>query len=453
MKRCLLSLIVVAMLAPLARAHFIWIVPDKDGKEVHAFFSEDLKPDDPKLLAKIAKSEAFSIAPDGKTTALKWTEQKDHYLLGQSEKQPVQAVGLACPYGVVQRGKAEPFLLTYYAKYVLPRGGEAVPDKPCARLALEIVSVGGPEFQVLWQGKPLADAEVIVLAPGEDKPRELKTNQKGMFEVQFTKNGIHGLRARHIEAKAGEQDGKAYKEVRTYSTYVTTVNLQAKTEAPSNAQLKPDPAATKLLSDARAARALWKDFPGFTADVEVNFDGKISKGIVHVSANGKVSFEKLDKEVETWAKRMLGSTVGHRLASGTPQDTPCAFADDVKDHPLGRAIKVLNDELHSSYRIKDEQITEVNRVMKGGRFTISMLESKANAEGKFLSVAYAVNYWNPENGELTKNEATYQSWARVGKFDLPAKTTIITATKSAEGNKASMMAQTLTLSNHKLLDK
>ena len=43
---------------------------------------------------------------------------------------------------------------------------------------------------------------------------------------------------------------------------------------------KADPLATKLLADARAARAQWEKFPGFTADIEINFDGKISQGKV-----------------------------------------------------------------------------------------------------------------------------------------------------------------------------
>ena len=48
--------------------------------------------------------------------------------------------------------------------------------------------------------------------------------------------------------------------------------------ADGDAKPAADPAATKLLADARAARAVWKDFPGFTADLEVNIDGKVVKG-------------------------------------------------------------------------------------------------------------------------------------------------------------------------------
>src|SRR5438094_7139729 len=83
---------------------------------------------------------------------------------------------------------------------------------------------------------------------------------------------------------------------------------------------KEDPAATKLLAEAIAARAVWKDFPGFTADLEVNRDGKIVKGSVEVSAKGKVEVKIKDEGKEadklaSKAKETLASVVGHRLPS------------------------------------------------------------------------------------------------------------------------------------------
>ena len=67
--------------------------------------------------------------------------------------------------------------------------------------------------------------------------------------------------------------------------------------------------------------------------------------------------------------------VSHRLDNSAGLDTPCAFLDDNKDHPLGRSLRVLNDEFHSSYRVRDRQIIVVNRQMKDSRFTISVLEN------------------------------------------------------------------------------
>jgi hypothetical protein len=220
----------------------------------------------------------------------------------------------------------------------------------------------------------------------------------------------------------------------------------------------PDAEATRLLAEARAARASWSHFPGFTADVEVNSDGKVSRGSVVVSSEGKVKFEGLEKQAEIWAKHNLASTVSHRLDDNTPRDTPCAFADNVEQHPMGRAIRVLNDELHSGYRVRDKQITEVNRTMKDRRFTISVLENRPNAEGKFLSAAFVVNYWSLESGELLRTETNHQTWTRVGKFDLPVEALVLTATREKPGegkpadSDAEPAARTLKLSNHKLLE-
>ena len=225
---------------------------------------------------------------------------------------------------------------------------------------------------------------------------------------------------------------------------------EAKAEKP-----KEDPAASKLLADARAARALWKNFLGFAADIEINLDGKVSKGTVAVDANGKLKFDGVSKEAEAWAKPIFGSIVGHRLDS-TPRDTPCAFVDDETTHPMGRRIRVLNDELHSGYRIKDEQILVVDRHVEGRKFTISVLENRKNAEGKYLPVSFAVDYWNPTSGELLRSDATFQSWKRVGSFDLPVTARIVTAEKIAvtgsDSWKRVPATRSLTLSNHKLVE-
>jgi hypothetical protein len=199
---------------------------------------------------------------------------------------------------------------------------------------------------------------------------------------------------------------------------------------------KADPAATKLLADARAARAEWSHFPGFTANAEINIDGTITRAILKVSAKGKVTVETADsapasKTATDWAKEQLASIVGHRLASGSSLDTPCAFIDDNAHHPLGRAIHVLNDEFHSSYRVRERQIIEVNREMKDSRFTITVMENRLNAEKKYLPVSYVVNSWNTGARTLKSSTTYHHTWERVGDFDLPATVLVVTANSGA----------------------
>ncbi len=115
---------------------------------------------------------------------------------------------------------------------------------------------------------------------------------------------------------------------------------------------------------------------------------------------------------------------------------------------------MLNDELHSSYRILDRQIMVVNRTMGNSKFTITMQENRTNADGKYLPVSYVVNYWDGNTGALQKSEAHYQTWKRVGGFDLPVLIRVVTAVPEAgtstPAGKEGLDAKSLTLSNHKL---
>jgi hypothetical protein len=431
MKRLLASLIVIAFGTATAQAHFIWIVPDKQGTTAQVVFSETPEPDDPGLLDKIAKTQLFLRHAD-KEVSLKWTKGKEAFHVALPGT-GLRTVGGVCFYGVLKKDEADPFLLMYYAKAHVAGSGNHL---PWGRLPLEIVQVEG-KFQVLWQGKPLAGAEVVCSLPGQEKQEKRMTDKSGTFDLGTLKVGVCGIRAKHVEMKEGENDGKKFKEIRHYSTLVIQVAEKQTGKA------KADPLATKLLADARAARAQWEKFPGFTADIEINFDGKISRGKVAVEATGKVSVNKLDGDAEAWAKRQLGSIVAHRIDDSASLNTPCAFSDGEANHPLGRAITILNDELHSSYRVRDRQIIVVNRLMNTARFSITVLENRTNKEGKFLPASYVVHYWNTKSGDLDKTESHSQTWVRVEAFDLPVAAYVITATKN-------LSTRSLTLSGHKL---
>jgi uncharacterized GH25 family protein len=461
MKRLLLSLLLVTAAALPVRAHFIWVLPpdDKDKKTARVVFSDTPRPDDAELLKKITKAEAFARGADGKTVALKHAEGKQSLGVAAPDDKPY-AIGVVLQYGVTQRGDDPAFLLNYYAKgYTgLNRGKPDqdfiinIVDKPWEKLPLEIIPPVGSkrQAQIFWQGKPTGDVEVTLYLPGQEKSVELKTDKDGSFRLEDPKvGGLYGIRARYVEKREGEFDGKKYKEIRHYATFAFPIEVSGPSNEelpdPGNAKLKPaaDPAATKLLADARAARANWDNFPGFTADVEVNLDGTITKGKVKVDAKGKVDLDMAEGEAAKWAKGQLDSIVGHRISDGD-LDTPCAFADDVKDHPMGRAIQVLNDENHSSYRIKDRQVIEVNRRTGPVKFTISVMENRQNEEKKYLPVSYVVNTWDAASGALKSSATFHQEWKRVGKFDLPANLTVVTAT----GGK--LEARGITLTNQKL---
>src|SRR5262249_46336044 len=113
----------------------------------------------------------------------------------------------------------------------------------------------------------------------------------------------------------------------------TALSARADLKPSTSAVKKADSEATKLLADARAARVNWSNFPGLTADIAVNIDGKITRGRVVVSHKGKLKLELKDPDALTWTKGVLGSTIGHRLDDSASLKTPCAFPDDNASHP------------------------------------------------------------------------------------------------------------------------
>jgi uncharacterized GH25 family protein len=435
--RRLAALVTFLAIAAPARAHFVWILPpEKPGQPARVVFSDGPHPDKPELLKKIAHAEFFLLEGGGKAVSVKATPGQDALEVALPPGKGPCLLGGVCRYGVFQRGQAEPFLLHYYPKAILgnsaddPRTRE-VAKHACDKLPLQVVAAEkGATVRVLWHGKPLASAEVTVHKPGQAEPLEGKTDADGLFQLgeKPAGRGVVGIRVGHTEAAPGELDGKKYQSVKHYATL--TFLLDGPAATPASAEVaKPaeDAAATKLLADARAARASWENFPGFGADLEVNIDGKVTRGTMTADPKGKVTVQLGDPEAQTWAKRMLTSIVGHRLGDGGDLHTPCAFADEVADHPLGRAIRVLNDEFHSSYRIRDRQVIEVNRAMKDTRFTITVIENRLTPEKHYLPSTYAVNYWDLKSGALQKSEAHLQTWQRIGRFDLPLGAAVVTA--------------------------
>ncbi|GIW81957.1 MAG: hypothetical protein KatS3mg105_3764 [Gemmatales bacterium] len=425
-------LLTMMLAVPSVQAHFIWVVPGADSRHLAVIFSE--RPDIQKaeFADKIANVEVHDTAATAETASLAKTKSGQAWLV--EIPSPDATLSASLTYGVLKRGEQPAFLLKYYARTGLT-------SKRDARLALDIVATNKEgEFRVLWQGKPLANAQVNAYVPAQRTPERRITDERGMFALDTSPAGLYGIRVRHVEENQGTFSGEAYKHIRHYTTLTFSQGKAEKGEA----KRTEDPAASKLLAEARSARAVWEKFPGFSADIEVNFDGVISRGRAFVHANGDVEIRDLDPDKARWARRIVGSLAGHRLSRPASRNTPCAFADEQQDHPLGRAIVVLNDELHSSYRIKDRQIVEVNRTMGNRRFTITVLENKKNDEGRFLPAHYIVSYWDAKTGQLISTSASTQTWRRLSGFDLPLSCRVVTADEK-------IMTRTLTFSNHQLL--
>lgn len=455
------SFLVFTAAAAQSQAHFIWIDEIKNGEqqEVHLFFGEAAAADNAELIDKVAHSKAWVRTAAGEPIALELTKQV-RGASGSLASSPTAATASLtktnhsaeafCDYGVISRG--DTFLLQYYAKHLAIDSPEQLEKLGRAsKLPFDIVPrvVGdGLDLQVFFGTEPAAGAELVVVGDGDDR-HELTADDQGRAHLAVKPGDVCAVRAAWFEKdKSGERDGKKYDQVRHYSTLTLRVPANQPAITANNAATnEPDkelPAA-ELLARARAARAVWENFHGFSAELAVHVGDQSAQGHMEVDENGTATIDMADSPLKEWAEAQLSSLVQHRMPSND-LDEHVAYADQQKDHPLGRKINLGETRFNSVYRIKDDVVTEVNRDAGKVKFTISVLEIFRNIDNKYLPRTFTISTWDAASGELRSSLAGVNEWTRVGKCDLPIKILEVTTAKGTREVKQ------MILSNLKLID-
>ncbi|MBX9680483.1 MAG: hypothetical protein K2X38_17130 [Gemmataceae bacterium] len=222
MNRWIASLAACLMTWAAASAHFVYVIPEKNAPQKSiVVFTDTLEPDEAVAIEKIDKLTLNVLDKAGKTSKVELKKQ-DHSLAVAKAEGAVVLYG-SVPYGVLQKGKTNPYLLSYHAKRVF---GPVRFVAPVEGAVFEIVGRPEGKFRVLYQGKPVAKSEVAAITPkGKEKG---VTDDSGDFSLDCTEPGVYGLRAKHIDAKPGELDGKKYDETRHYATLVFEVSVPSK---------------------------------------------------------------------------------------------------------------------------------------------------------------------------------------------------------------------------------
>jgi hypothetical protein len=180
-----------------------------------------------------------------------------------------------------------------------------------------------------------------------------------------------------------------------------------------------DPAAEEFMVRAHQARANWDNMPGFTAKVTVAEDGRQIEGEFSITEDGEIML-RIPNEFREWAQTRLDSLFLHRQSRTGGFNV--TFADDQTEHPLGRLIRINDDQaMGSQYRIQDDLIREVHRNMGATRFTITITDVYRNSDNKYLPRSYSLAYWDAVSGDLTSSMTAHDEWIRVERWDLPLR--------------------------------
>jgi Protein of unknown function (DUF3386) len=451
----ILATVVLTTLATQARAHFLFIriEPQAEaGRSAEVFFSEQAEAGDPKFVAKIAHTKLWVQTRPGEFHELPLRQAADRLRAALPVDRSLSIVG-ECEYGVLARPKQTPFLLRYYPKAVAGNPDELNRLTPRREVPFEIQPAfetrgqandksaeGRIRLVALRNGKPIPSA-IFTAVDSELSEQTIKAGPDGTALWAPAAPGRYSIYTRETLKQPGTLGDKKYDEVREFATLALNWPVE---------RHDGDPEAGALFKEAIALRAEWRDFPGFSAELTGSLDGRPFTGKVTVQRNGSVDLETDDPAAKTWLQDQLDSLVMHRLAqpASEPADTHqprLHFADLADDHPLGRLLAVEGDAMGSSYRIKDRQITVVNRRMGKQNMTITVLESDKNPEGRFLPHSYVVNYWDTATGKLNRVETFQERSQRVGSWDLPRMRSILTASESG------LSIKVVTFSKHALL--
>ena len=291
---------VIVALAAQCQAHFLWVKSvTVDGQpQGLLFFGESPADETYHFPEKLAKIKLWSRSADGKQSevATKGIDTEDRVgLIGplKDDKSPV--LQTSQQYGIY--GTA---LLKYHAKHVRGKTPEEINGAGTSKeLKLEIVpKEKGDEVEltVLWDGKPLAGAEVTILR-GDQDPAEQKSDKEGRVTFKPEGGGVVGVLANTMEKdQAGELDGKPYKGVMHYASL--TFELPGKEGvAKKDAPAKEEKAAPAADSSAAVLPPLPEPVASFGAVVADGwlyvYGGHIGDEHQHSAANLSKHFRRI----------------------------------------------------------------------------------------------------------------------------------------------------------------
>lgn len=410
-----IALLLVCPLVSPARAHFIWVQAQSSpaGQQASVWFSESPEPGSADLIEKIRRTTVTLRQAAGESAAVETSVARDGdqgALRGAFAPAGPYALEASCDYGSITRGE-ETFHLYYYAKHLAGREADDLTRlADHGEHALNILPrrvAGKWQVQVLFRGKPAPQAEVVVHAQNGNESTP-KLNSSGCCTLPEGELAGLAVRAGCRETIA-DAAGAGQSAARHYATL--TFGLPAGGGALS---------AADVLRQARAGRAVWKKFRGFSGSAVVRINGVQEQGTISVDGDGVATTSLANERLRDWVETQLQSLVQHRLPSNDGKEQP-TFAEEPNGHPLGRLIRLGDERFQSAYRIRDGVVTEVNRRTGDTRFTISVLDVTRNAEREYLPHVVSLSTWDNKAGTLLSSQMVTNTWQRVENWDLPRR--------------------------------
>jgi hypothetical protein len=176
--------------------------------------------------------------------------------------------------------------------------------------------------------------------------------------------------------------------------------------------------ARELFQAAYENRYTWdKNFPGYSADIEIKQGDEVYTGKVRINRDLSVEVTEIeDEKVQESVYNQVRDIVTHRKRSSFEQ------AHGKNEFNLGESdstgaveILVKGDAMGSNYKVRGTEISQVSRVMGPMAFTINTAESLDTGEG-YVSSRYNAIFRNSKTGDLKAKREFEDTYEKVGDY-------------------------------------
>jgi hypothetical protein len=191
--------------------------------------------------------------------------------------------------------------------------------------------------------------------------------------------------------------------------------------------------AQEVFRAAYENRYTWdENFPGYEADLELKQGDEVYTG--HVKINGDLSVEVSgfdDEKVQESVYTQLRDIVTHRKRNSFEQaHGKNSFAFGETDDAGAVEILVTGDAMGSNYKVKDQEIAQVSRVMGRMAFTIDHQDSLDTGNG-YVSSRYDAVFRNPKTQDVLREMSFEDTYEPFGDYYLMTRQ-VVHSTENGE---------------------
>lgn len=184
--------------------------------------------------------------------------------------------------------------------------------------------------------------------------------------------------------------------------------------------------ARELFQSAYENRYTWdKNFPGYTADVQLQQGDEVYTGTVHISPKLAVEVTGVDDEKakEDIVNQLREITI-HRVRR-TFEESHGKNSFDFGETDETGAVEILvsGKAMGDRYKIRNNEVCLVHRHIHGIVVTINTFSSLDTGEG-YLASRYDSVYHDVKTGELKGGSQSEDSYEKVGDYYIMTRRTI-----------------------------